>query len=282
MPRRGASIRWAEGPTPAGRACLPFRQVAVYDEGVGHEMSTGNGSLYGGVDPADFPAYTIADAARFLHLPYSTLKFWVRGGSYDTQEGEKVAEPVIEMAGPHHLSFQNLGEAHIIKALRRRHGVSLPHLRQAIQFVRDAFHIAHPLTHPDIRAAFGHLLLDHYGQLIDVSAEGQVVIRETFEAHLRRLEWGPEGILRRLYPFVRLHPGAPLADDPKIVSLDPRIGFGRPIVPGGIRTRILIERFEAGDSIDALADDYERPRQDIEEAIRYETAVRPYEEQVAA
>ena len=53
--------------------------------------------------------------------------------------------------------------------------------------------------------------------------------------------------------------------------IDPRFGFGRPVIDGtGIRTEVVIERFSAGEPLEALAEDYGRPKEDIEEVLRSE------------
>jgi uncharacterized protein (DUF433 family) len=57
--------------------------------------------------------------------------------------------------------------------------------------------------------------------------------------------------------------------------IDPRVAFGLPTVANGVRTEIVLERFEAGDRIAELAEDYDSSTEEIEEAIRYERAARP-------
>jgi uncharacterized protein (DUF433 family) len=75
----------------------------------------------------------------------------------------------------------------------------------------------------------------------------------------------------RFFPFSRV----PSANSPRTIALDPRIRFGRPTIVGrGIPTDILFERHQAGDSLAELADDYDVPVEEIEEAIRYESAPR--------
>ena len=61
------------------------------------------------------------------------------------------------------------------------------------------------------------------------------------------------------------------AESPEFISIDPRVRFGKPCISGTrIPTAIILERHQAGDSIDLLAKDYGRNGEEIEEAIRYE------------
>jgi uncharacterized protein (DUF433 family) len=228
-------------------------------------------------DALDVPTYTVAEAARFLRLHQSTLHVWLYGCQYPTQDGQRFAQPVIEFTGEgKHLSFRNLVEAHVLKALRRGKGITLPHIREAIDFVRAQSGIERPLSDPDLRARYRKLLVGKYAQLFDISPRIQFVVRAVLDEHIRRVEWNKDGTLRRLYPFVWAHRGSPAASEPKIVVIDPRVGFGRPTIADGIRTSIINERFTAGESILELAEDCCCRQQVIEEAIRYENGGRPY------
>ncbi len=77
----------------------------------------------------------------------------------------------------------------------------------------------------------------------------------------------------RLYPFSR-EPrlkGPGIEEQSKLVSIDPYVSFGRPVIVGSsIRTEIIAERFFAGDSMDDLVTDYRLTKAEIEEAVRYE------------
>jgi uncharacterized protein (DUF433 family) len=71
----------------------------------------------------------------------------------------------------------------------------------------------------------------------------------------------------RIYPFSR----DPPERSPRIVALDPRIRFGRPMLAErGVPTDILFERYQAGDAVAELAEDYDLTPPEVEEAIRYE------------
>ena len=53
--------------------------------------------------------------------------------------------------------------------------------------------------------------------------------------------------------------------------IDPNVSFGRPVLAGtGIPTAVIAERFNAGETIAELIEDYNRTPTEIEEAIRCE------------
>lgn len=74
----------------------------------------------------------------------------------------------------------------------------------------------------------------------------------------------------RLHPFTnRAH--FERSDAPTLVSIDPRLVFGRPVVTGSrVPTGELAERFWAGDSPAVLREEYGRSEKEVVEAIRYE------------
>jgi uncharacterized protein (DUF433 family) len=219
------------------------------------------------IDPRDVPTYSIPEAAHYLRMPVATLSSWVRGRSYPVKGGQKQFEPLIMLADPKHrlLSFVNLAEAHVLGAFRRTHAVPLPNIRSALDYVETTFHSEHPLVEQEFETNGVSLFVEHLGRLVDASAQGQVV-HDFVKEHLKRLQ-RENSLVIRLYPFTRSNP----AESPREIFIDPRIGFGRPILASaGVPTASLAERYMAGESIDHLARDYECERLEVEEAIRCE------------
>ena len=70
-------------------------------------------------DPRDRPAYPLVEAARYLKLPPATLRAWTLGRRYPTTRGKGDFQPLIRPASgrPPLLSFSNLIEAHVLRAL---------------------------------------------------------------------------------------------------------------------------------------------------------------------
>ncbi len=224
-------------------------------------------------DPRDLPAYSVAEAAHYLNIAPSTLRSWVLGRPYPAGKGQAHFKPPIVIADPEQklLSFVNLVEAHVLSAIRREHEVVLQRVRQACNFLRRQFGSTHPLATQRFETDGRDLFVTRLGQLITASQEGQLAMRALLELHLRRVEWDAQGLAVRLYPFTRHvnQEGSP--EPPRLIVIDPGLGFGRPVLAGtGIATAVIAERYKAGESIQELAHDYGRQGLEIEEAIRCE------------
>lgn len=215
------------------------------------------------------PSYTTAEAARYLFLPVATLRSWVAGRHYPTTSGTRRFQPILRVApgAPTLLSFVNLVEAHVLAAIRRDHGIRLDKVRKALAWLERSGASRHPLADHELLTDNLDLFLEQYGDLINVSQDGQIEMKKVVLAYLRRIERNPKGVPIRLYPFIR-HRGD---EDPRPIVIDPAVSFGRPVLAGtGIPTEVIAERFDAGEAIEELASDYGRSREEIEEAIRFE------------
>jgi uncharacterized protein (DUF433 family) len=223
-------------------------------------------------DPRQEPAYTVSEAAHYLQIPPATLRSWTLGRPYPVQEGERFFEPVIVVASrlPAMLSFVNLVEAHVLDAIRREYKVGLPAVRNAIAYLRQELESRHPLAEQKFETNGMDLFIRKLDELITVSKGGQRAMPEILDAYLERIEWD-EGLATKLYPFTRQRDFT----QPKVIMIDPRVSFGRPVLAGtGIRTDLIAERYKAGESMDELARDYGRDRAEIEEAVRCELALK--------
>jgi len=213
------------------------------------------------------PAYLVAEAALYLGIPRATLRYWVRGARYRTSRGSRTAAPLIRTPEPGVLSFLNLVEAHVLDAIRRQHKISLQGVRRALDYLVKRSPSEHPLADQSFATDGADLFVEQYGALVNVSAGGQIALREMLQAHLRRIERDDAGLPVRLFPYTRKSE----LEEPRRVAIDPRVQFGRPVLAGtGIPTEVIAERFKAGESLDDLARDYGRSQDEIQEAVRAE------------
>jgi uncharacterized protein (DUF433 family) len=199
-------------------------------------------------------------------MPKATLRAWALGqGNF---------RPVLwlpdrdERSVPPLLCFMNLVELHVLDALRREHRVPLPQVRKALRFLSREFpNHRRPLAEIDLLTDGLDLFVERYAALINASQDGQRALRDVLEKHLLRVDRDQRGLAARLFPFTTKRN----LDSPKVIVIDPGVGFGRPTLTGtGIPTGILAERWKAGESIDELAEEYRRAPTEIQEALRWE------------
>jgi uncharacterized protein (DUF433 family) len=196
----------------------------------------------------------------------------VAGQPYVAKGGErKYSPPLIEVpkGRPRLLSFSNLVEAFVLADIRRQHRISFPKLRRAVKYVSETMHVGRPLINARFQTDGTDLFVEKVGSLVNVSQAGQIEIRQALAGRLKRVEWDKQGLAVRLFPLPRA--GAPAAEQPRSIVIDPRRGFGKTVVAGtGIATIVIAERHRAGDSVSDLAHDYQLAPELIEDAIRFE------------
>jgi uncharacterized protein (DUF433 family) len=224
----------------------------------------------GGSNPNERPVYFLSEAAYYLRLPVATIRGWVLGRDYLTVNGLAHASPLVELADKkrHLLSFTNLVELHVLASIRRVHRLKPKPVRQAINYLRKTFKSDHPLLDRQMLTDGKSLFIEQYKELVNISENGQMHIKEMLDASLKRIEWDEKHIPIRFFPFTR----SSVNDAPQLVVIDPRVRFGKPCITGtGIPTGIVAERHTAGDSVALLTKDYGRSSEEIEEALRYES-----------
>lgn len=227
-------------------------------------------SIYGGKDPREVPAYSFADAARLLTVHPSTVRNWAKG--------HRSFRPVLTM--PEDLpndavSFFNLIEIFVLDELRRRHHFSLQKLRPYLEYMRATFPEAtYPLAQVNLFASDNELFGKYRKSgLVNITKGGQLALEEVLRDLLQRVEQGPSGKgIVKLFPFITKHRDP---ESPRVVEVNPRVRFGQPVMAGtGVPTVVVTQRFDGGESIAKLAEEYHRPPEEIEQVIRYESARR--------
>jgi uncharacterized protein (DUF433 family) len=224
--------------------------------------------LYGGADPRDLPRYSYPEAARATGVPATTIAAWVRGQGYNRKDGRAFFRPVIERPGEGRLSFYNLIEVHVLRSLRTRHAVKLQHVREAAEIAEEKYKIPNLLLSEQLRFSAGELFLEQYGRMVQLKPAEQLYLHEMLYSHHERIEFGEGGLPRDFSPLERLTHGGR-----KLILVSPLISFGRPIVKRlGITTHAIAERINAGESEEAVIDDYGLEPAELKEALAYESA----------
>jgi uncharacterized protein (DUF433 family) len=228
--------------------------------------------LYGGRDPRHVPHYTKAATARATDVPASTIRAWVKGQHYTWGADEEgFFEPLIQLPDPEdgRLSFVNLVEVHMLRAIRTVHGIPMQRVRRAIRIAEDELGIDRLLISPQLKTDDRDLFLDRYSTILKLSPSRQLAMKTMIEEYLTRIEWEESGDPLWYFPFSR----SPRNQGKKVVAVNPFVSFGRAVIrSSGVSTKAINQRIDAGEAPEIVAADYGISDAEIEEAILYENA----------
>lgn len=219
----------------------------------------------------DSEMYDIPLAASILRLPESTLRWWLEGRTTEKRTYPPVLRP--EPTGSSAVTWGELVEAGYLAGYRRTLGVRLARLRDFIALLREELEVPYPLATAKPWVGPGRRLLMEASDRVNLAPDlrpslieptsGQGVLTGIGERFLARVEFeppgSPDGEVARIRPSGRQG----------IVVIDPLVRFGVPSVHG-ISTVVLAEKCAAGETIEALADDYGLEVDDVVAAVSYE------------
>ena len=204
----------------------------------------------------DQPAYSCLQAAQYVGVPYATLRIW------------SGTDGLIVPSGNSGFSFNNLAEAHVLKAMRKIHNLPLQRIRKALKELAKRRHTDHPLLDEYFETDGVDLCIREDGDVVNLSRHSQKEFREFVSLYLQRVDRNANGRVISLHPFI----AEDLGYEPKTISISPAVSFGKPVLTGtGISTSVIVGRFHARDSMLDLAAEYQVSISVLEDAIRWET-----------
>lgn len=221
------------------------------------------------------PLYTVADAARIVEVPASTIASWAKGYVRRSRDRSDVSgQPVITWLASARskepsIPFVGLAEALVLAAVRRS-GLPLQRIRPALAHLQRELGLEHALASRRLFTDGAEVLFD-YGESgavrqkddirhLVVVRSGQRVFTDVVQDYLRRIEYADDGYAR----LIRV-PGYQRAE----VVADPARSFGAPIFErGGARVDDVLHRFWAGESLDDLTREFGVPADQLEDVLR--------------
>ena len=219
-------------------------------------------------DLREVPKYTIGDVAWYLDVPPSTIRWWFLGRTYIVKGELRQSRELIRPAhyDPYNpsLSFYNLVEAHILAATRKVHNISMQKLRDAIDYLQQRYQSQHPLLGHDFFTDGKDLFIKKLSETVSLGKKGQLAFKEIVDIYLDRLMKDSAGWPTEIYPIRHRD------TTKKPIVIVPTVASGQPVTArNSIRVAVLINRKDAGESAQQIAEDYGLTTLEVEQAIQY-------------
>ena len=204
------------------------------------------------------PAYRISDAGRYSDVSPRTVSYW-------HSAGRQVGAALPGRSQRQGLSYFQLIEVAFV-AIFRRIGVSLQRIRKAREYAAQVFKSEYPFAEHSWMTEGHHALLDlrniqgesFVGSLVVADRYGQVGWKDVISDRFEQFDY-ENGIAMVWH----------LRDRGSPVLIDPRVSFGAPAV-NGIPTWALKGRWDAGESILEIQDDFGLSKEDIQHGLQFE------------
>lgn len=216
--------------------------------------------------------YSLPQGASLLGASVRDLDRWLFGYTRKYQGEDRFHAPIwkphVRIEKTKCLSFYDLVEARFVNHFVQQN-VSLQHIRLAWETAKAEFNVEFPFSAAnfltDGRRIFQEACDQMSGsevRLYDVAAKQSVIVPIIKPSLYGSIRFGSNGEVERWYPM----------SHSKRVVLNPRVGFGQPIIDHhGVPTQALAAAFAADGSIQRVARTFEVAAEDVKAAIKFES-----------
>jgi uncharacterized protein (DUF433 family) len=203
------------------------------------------------------PNYHVSEAAYYAGISTKTVVSWQQSGT---------RQAVASRDEGRELSYLQLIEVAVVATMRKG-GIKLPEIRAAREYMRNKYKSEYPFAEYRFRTDGKGLFLSDKdvrglkgkrGFLIRPGHGGQTAW-PLIIGRLKEFEYERRKIV------VRWH----VAGARSAVVIDPRVAYGAPHVRG-IATWIIKGRWEAGQELEDIADDFGLKDHEVSDAVRFE------------
>ncbi len=206
------------------------------------------------------PVYHVGEAARYADISAQSIAYWQR----IRRGGASVLGPRARRAA---LSYLQLIEVGVVAAMRRS-GVKLRTIEAARRYLSETFGTEYPFAAYRFKTDGKEILMgmeqfegsQEADKLLNPGTGGQLGWNLILSRLLNEFDYSHAEDIVRLWR---------VAGENQPIRIDPAVAFGAPHV-GGIATWALKQRWDSGESILEIADDYSLERCDVVAALKFE------------
>lgn len=206
------------------------------------------------MDIYEMPLVNTSDAARYLAVAPETLRNWRRTGLVHSLEAERKGWP--------NLPFVGVVEAFVLERLREM-GIPMARIKEAAMGIREKLNDQYGLARPGL-GVHGRDILVSVADGLYRGADLQQAATETVQDFQEIITWSGDDPQR-----------LKLTNLGADVILDPRFGWGRPVVESNkVPVEAILGLWRAGESLETVADEFGMTAADVEELARAESRSR--------
>ncbi len=200
-------------------------------------------------------SYRVSEAAVYTGAAANTIANWHYRG--------RPVLPGRERGKP--LNYLELVEVAFV-AFFRSTGFSMRRIRSARDYVSKAFAVEFPLAEYQFKTEGMYILMDYnqfdpdpnVDQIIVADKSGQLAWTSLLGDKFAEFDYEFE-LAMRWYPAGR----------DSLVVVDPRVSFGAPVVHG-LPTWVVKGRWNAGESVEEISEDFTIPEEAVKDALAFE------------
>lgn len=211
--------------------------------------------------------YSLSDAARLLGRPTDVVRTWVNGRGTGQ---EPLIQNQLGRAGRAYLiSFTNLMELRFVAKFAEA-GVNLRRIRAVMDQAKDLLNTPHPFATnvkftTDGKKILARILSPDREDVLDLHSQNYEMLEVILKSLKLDVVFDAAGEATAWFPRHDLAPN---------IIVHPRFSFGQPILVGSHVPTETIERSVKVEGIEATADLYEVPVEQVEEALRFQDQLR--------
>lgn len=201
------------------------------------------------------PSYRASDAARYVRAHPSTISAWLYRHDLNLPERTKGSP----------LSYLELVEVAFV-AFFRRLEISMKRITDARSYIAQNIASEYPFAEHTFKTEGFHILMNYdefdpyanWDSVIVADAQGQLAWTDLMGERFAEFDYEHE-------IAIRWHP----AGRDSQVTIDPRVAFGAPMV-SGLPTWVIRGRFDSGETIPEIADDFGIEETAVQDALAFE------------
>lgn len=214
------------------------------------------------------PAYSLAEAARYTEVHSNTLAYWLYGPASQKRTPGRHSLTATLPGKPKRrpLSWLQLIEA-AVAATFRRSGIKLPVIREAHEYFAKDLEEEFPFARREFMSD-GIELVVEASDIINKADFDKIVIAN------RHGQLGWKLLVGERFAELRYEHGLAVAwhlggtGSPDVV-MNPRVSYGAPAV-GGTPTWAVKGRYEAGEELSEIEDDFGLSHEQVVHALLFE------------